>query len=424
MNVEAINELIENNPKLSADRDKLAEMQPGRYCIHQSWGFGLIKEYNREENRLIIDFEDKKGHSMDPAFCVNTMTVLPENHILARQQTEPEVIEELLAKKPAEAVIEALKSYPNHAATGQELENLFRDVIGPTKFRRWWTNDKKHLAAEPRIHVPLRKTECYFIREKPLEPEEEIFEHFGNTQSAKKKIELVEELLKSETLVEEWSEPAKEILASFTETIRDSHQLNLSERLHGAWVRNDLARALDVDVDGLEPSTSSLISDEHELSIITDEIAVGQQRRFLELIKNSHPGEWKEIVFNLLKESKGRFTTESINLLLEYASEEDLIKTFTRWLSEQNLRAPVLQWIVKNRNSKKFGPLLKDLIGPRLLNAIFYAIDYEALQTAGTRKIPVAELLSDDLELIPDLLEGADEETARDLANNLLLNQG
>src|SRR5690625_4166864 len=138
MNVEAINELIENNPKLSADRDKLAEMQPGRYCIHQSWGFGLIKEYNREENRLIIDFEDKKGHSMDPAFCVNTMTVLPENHILARQQTEPEVIEVLFAKKAAEAVIEALKSYPNHTATCQEMENRLRDVIVPNNYLIWW----------------------------------------------------------------------------------------------------------------------------------------------------------------------------------------------------------------------------------------------------------------------------------------------
>src|SRR5690606_21326688 len=91
---------------------------------------------------------------------------------------------------------------------------------------------------------------------------------------------------------------------------------------------------------------------------------------------------------------------------------------------EQNLRAPVLYWIVKNRGSRKFSSILKPLIGPRLLNAIFFAIDYEALQTAGTRKIPLAEILSDDANLIADLLETSDNETARDLANNLLMNQG
>ena len=84
----------------------------------------------------------------------------------------------------------------------------------------------------------------------------------------------------------------------------------------------------------------------------------------------------------------------------------------------------MLLWIVKNRNSRKFGNLVRPMITPRLLNAIFYAIDYEALQISTARRIPLAEILSEDAELIPDLLAEADSETARDLANNLLLNQG
>ena len=55
---------------------------------------------------------------------------------------------------------------------------------------------------------------------------------------------------------------------------------------------------------------------------------------------------------------------------------------------------------------------------------MFYAIDYEALQNANTRRIPLGDLLSDDAELIPDLLADANVETARDLAQTLLLNQG
>jgi transcription elongation GreA/GreB family factor len=79
---------------------------------------------------------------------------------------------------------------------------------------------------------------------------------------------------------------------------------------------------------------------------------------------------------------------------------------------------------VKNRNSKKFAKLLGDMISPRLLSAIFYAIDYEALQSASARRIPLADSLSEDAELIPDLLSAASAETARDLAHALLLNQG
>jgi transcription elongation factor GreA len=84
----------------------------------------------------------------------------------------------------------------------------------------------------------------------------------------------------------------------------------------------------------------------------------------------------------------------------------------------------VLLWIVKNRHSKKFAKLLNDLITPRLLSAIFFAIDYEALQASSARRIPLADILSEDTELISDLLSTADPETARDLANTLMLNQG
>lgn len=424
MNVEAVNELIENNPRLAPAREKLQEMQPGRYCIHQSWGFGLIKDYREGENRLIVDFADKKDHPMDPAFCINTMEILPEKHLLVRQQTEPKLIDEMVAKKPVDLVIDALLAYPNHAATGQELENLFRSLLGETRFRRWWTATKKLLAQDPRVHAPAKKTECYFLREEPVEVEQEILDRFSQTQSAKRRIGLAEELVKDTDYNEKWDDQYREVLESLSTTVRDSNQLSLTERLHGAWIRDDLAKLVKVEEEGLEPTTGSLIADIHDLHTVAEELPVGQQKRFLELIKETHPADWKEIVFNLLKESKGKFTTESINFLLENDCQKDLISTLSRWLTEQNLRAPVLHWIVKNRKSRKFGPLLKDLVGPRLLNAIFFAIDYEALQTAGTRKIPLAEVLSDDPELISDLLERADNETARDLANNLILNQG
>ena len=73
-------------------------------------------------------------------------------------------------------------------------------------------------------------------------------------------------------------------------------------------------------------------------------------------------------------------------------------------------------WIVKNRHSKKFAKLLNDLITPRLLSSVFFAIDYEALQAASARRIPLADILSEDTDLIADLLSTADPETARDLA--------
>jgi transcription elongation factor GreA len=132
----------------------------------------------------------------------------------------------------------------------------------------------------------------------------------------------------------------------------------------------------------------------------------------------------RDVLFSLLKTSQGKFTTECINFLVEHGHADELAATLKRWQTEQNLRAPVLLWIVKNRHSKKFAKLLNDLITPRLLSAIFFAIDYEALQASSARRIPLADILSEDTDLISDLLSTADPETARDLANTLMLNQG
>ncbi|MFT3781499.1 MAG: GreA/GreB family elongation factor [Nibricoccus sp.] len=429
MNSEAVSALIAKNPTLKASKAKLEAMKTGSYVVHRSWGFGQIKSFDESAMKLVIDFLDKDddgkqklSHQMDPAFCVTTMDVLPANHLLVRKQTEPAKIAELIEKDPAQLVVEALQSYPNNATTAIDLEITLAQVIGEDKFKKWWSSAKKAVAKDPRVAIPAKKTECYILRETPVSAEDEILEAFNGTRSARRRISLTEDLIAAID-EKEVKTDLKAILTGLAEAVKDSNQLDAAERLYGAAVRDDLAKAIGVETP-FEPSQSSLISNARELPEIAEKIPVHFQGRFLDLVKETHPVEVRDIAFTLLKTSQGKFTTECINFLVENGHADDLAAALKRWQVEQNLRAPVLLWIVKNRHSKKFAKLLNDLITPRLLSAIFFAIDYEALQASGTRRIPLAEILSDDSELIGDLLSTADPETARDLANTLLLNQG
>ena len=423
MNLEAVSALLAKNPSLKTSRAKLEAMEPGAYVVHRSWGFGQIQSYDEASNRLLIDFKGKKGHAMDPAFCITTMEVLPSNHILVRKETEAAKIAELLENDPAQLVVETLQSYPNGATTAIDLELTLAQVLGEDKFKKWWSAAKKVVAKDPRIAVPAKKTECYILRETPVSAKDELVEAFNGTRSARRRISLAEQILVAADKGES-SEDLRKILEAVTEAVRDSNQLDAAERLYGASVRDDLARLLDVDVIALAPSQGELIANVRDLPEIAEKIPVGFQSRFLELIKDTHPIEARDAIFTLLKTSQGKFTTECINFLVDNGYADDLATTLKRWQVEQNLRAPVLLWIVKNRHSKKFAKLLNDLITPRLLGAIFFAIDYEALQAASARRIPLADILSDAPDLIADLLSTADPETARDLANTLMLNQG
>jgi len=423
MNAEAVQDLISQKPELKASKAKLEAMKSGAYCVHRSWGFGRIKSYDSANRRLLIDFDGKPAHPMDPAFCIGTLEILPEKHLLVRKQTEAATIQDLIENNPAQLVVEALATYPNNAAIGVELENLFSSVIGADKFKRWWTAAKKQLAGDARVASPAKRTEVYVLREEPVNVEDELVEQFKNTRSPRRRLIIAADLL-STAKKKDLKPLAADLLKDVAVIVKDTQALELAERLQGAWVRNDLATLAGEDVAAFEPKVEELVSTERDLPTIAEKLPTGYHVRLLELILSAHPTGWKELVFTLLKLSSGKFTTECVNFLIDNDCGNEITSTFQRWQVEQNLRAPVLLWIVKNRTTRKFSRLLNELIGPRLLTAILFAIDYEALQTAGARRMPLADILSEDIDLIPDLLSTADPETARDLANTLLLNQG
>jgi transcription elongation GreA/GreB family factor len=427
MNKDAIDSIIKKNPRLKGQREALEAMQPGAYCIHRTFGLGRIRDYDEVQQRLIIDFEDdnKEGHPMDPAFCVGKLDILPNDHILVRKREEPEAIEEMIKKRPTDLVAEILSRQNEQSASPIELEGLLRLLLGPERFKKWWTATKKALVKDPRIAVPTRKTDPYVLRDVPLKPEQEVLEDFYAEKNPKKKILLAEKLYQLADSVEEIASDLPQIFQDLTEAVgKASRQLNQAERLHGVWVRNDLGRQLHEDVEVIEPTSRSILQETENLSELAEELPANYYKRFLDLITRTYPDRWKEMCIQLLRNSSGKFTSECINFLVERDCQDEVAQCFRRWLDEQSIKGPVLYWIVKNRNSRKFAKLVQGLIGPRLLAAILMAVDNEALQNTGNRRIALADVLMDDPDLIPDLLAEATGENARDLAQTLLLNQG
>ena len=425
MNTEAINELVEKSPKLKAYRGKLEQMTAGNYCVHRSWGFGEIKDYDEVDNRLIIDFEDgKNGHTMDPAFCVDKLEILSPDHILVRSHTEPEAVQEMLKKQPVEVIVQILQHYDAREATTTEIERMLARIIGPQKYKKWWTATKKLLVKDPRIGVPQKKTQPYVLREDPIKPEEEILEQYSATKNPKTKILLAEKLFDLSDGKSEIKEELPFILETLTDCIRDAKSLTMADRLHGVWVRNNLARDLHEDVEMLQPTSASILDATDDLSKLVSDLPSNYYKRLLDLITRTYPDRWESIIEELLRKSEGKFTSESINFFIERGEKKRVGNCFKRWLDEQTIRGPVLYWIIKNRQSKKYQEFIEPILDERLLSAVFFAIDNEALHSTGTRRIALADLISEDQTLIPDLLKTAREETARDLAQTLLMNQG
>ena len=427
MTPDIINQLIEKQPKLKSLRKRLEALELGTACLHPTWGVGLIKEYDALENKLILNFEQagKVNHRMDPVFCAEKLDILPKGHVLVIREEQPEEIERLIKEDPIELIVAILSHCRNQSATGPEIERLLSRLIGPIKYKKWWSSTKKLLIKEPRIAVPEKKTAPYVLREEPMKPEEEVLQEFENSKSIKRQIQLAEKLIELSVKHEDIKEKLPEVLKTLTNGIQNSRQLNQAERLQAIWVRNDLARFIHEDPETLEPPSASIIDAEIDvLPRLASLISPSYFRRFLELIQRCQPQKWEKITFELLRHSSGKFTNECIVFLMDQDLEPKIKKNLKRWLDEQTLKEPILTWILKNRHSKRYAKMLQVLISPRLLSALFYAIDHEALQNTTSRRIPLAEMLSEDKEIITELLADADEEIAHDLATTLLINQG
>jgi hypothetical protein len=175
---------------------------------------------------------------MDPAFCVGTMEVLPENHLLVRKETEPKKILELIADNPAQLIVEALESYPNKATTAIDLEITLAQVVGEEKFKKWWADARKAVAKDPRVAVPEKKTECYVLRETP-----------GLRRG--RDLRAVQRPPARPAAGSRWPRTTprprptrrpkanlSEVLKGVADAVKDSNQIDAAERLYGAAVRD------------------------------------------------------------------------------------------------------------------------------------------------------------------------------------------
>lgn len=419
-------QILERNPSLIGEKDKLSLLSEGSYCIHRSWGFGRIKSYDAAQNRLIINFvdTDKNDHPMDPSFCIRKLELLPSSSILVKQHDEPERIASLVKQDAATLVKEIIQGTEEQEITTQELERILSRLVGDTKFKRWWTQAKKQLARDPSIAVPARRTEPFVLREKPIHREEEVLEAFNATKPPYKKIILAEELLSLCETTKNIEEDLPKALETLSEILKEENsRLTAAQRLHGIWIRNDLARNLHEDVETLEPRSSSMIN-ERDLQEIAKELPPAYYSRFLKLITRVYPDTYAEHVLELLRNSSGKLTNECVQLLLEKDLQEELVSALKRWLDERSMKSPIINWAIKNRQSKKLSFIIEPILTPALLNAAFYTIDEEAHQATGNSRIQLADTISEDPEIVQELLSLANNETAKDLAHSLIMKQG
>src|SRR5437764_4944397 len=114
-----LEKLVEADKLIPRAAEQLEKLKPGTFCLHKSWGFGRISEWNLLLNQIVIDFAGKKSHPVQAEYAAENVTPLAPEHFLARKATDLAGIRNLARENPPELVRNILESLDGKATAQQ-----------------------------------------------------------------------------------------------------------------------------------------------------------------------------------------------------------------------------------------------------------------------------------------------------------------
>src|SRR5438477_9520454 len=80
--------------------ERLERLKPGTFCLHKSWGFGRVAEWNLLLSQIVIDFAAKKAHPMQLQYAADNLMPIPPEHFLARKADDLSAVKRLARDQP------------------------------------------------------------------------------------------------------------------------------------------------------------------------------------------------------------------------------------------------------------------------------------------------------------------------------------
>src|SRR5881397_71701 len=408
--------LVEAGKLTPRAAQKLEKLKPGTFCLHKSWGFGRVSDWNLLLNQIVIDFAGKKSHPMQAEYAAENVTPLAPEHFLARKATDLASIKKLAKEDPPAVVRNILESLDGKATAQQISEWLVGDVFTETEWKRWWESTKKALKASGVFSVPAKKTEPIQIRGEGVSQADELLDAFNKARQPKAQIAALEQIIKS---CDQFRESEKQLQPIIT-TIENMTVRN--QKMHPEFAfeliiaRDDLigrVPSLHTTHIGLTLSTL-ILEEENRLTSILPKLPAAKEKRILQALLSALGPRWTERALNWMQGSHGRMVAQIPRLLSEAGQHAELRTVLERSIREHSATSEMLAWLCSERES------WSELITPDLLSAIFSALE-RAQHNAPGRASKLQRALVDDRQLLGEIFTNADVGLARDAMRRLQL---
>lgn len=395
--------------------EKLKALTPETYCLHRSWGFGQIKEWDADSGKMVIDYTEKAGHSMQFEYAAESLVPLANDHILAKKAIDLAAVQAQAESEPLELVRCCIISLGNGATSAGIQEVLSPDVIPADKWKKWWDATKRALRKDGHFYLPTKKSEALTLLDAPSAMGEKALVDFDKAMGVK-------QILTALTLVQKfWSdiksdEVIDKIVNVLNEAIANSPAAKEHELMELAIARDDFLDNASRPADAGPLAVVKLAPEDAEkMADLLDMLPSSKHGKLLEAIKEGRPEEWPVLFLALLHRANSRTADVVVKSFVEAGNGEEVKEAVNRLLRERNVTCDFLYWFCKNRSD-----LFAEMYEPQLLVAILAVLERDQLSDIR-RGTKLYELVLGDKELIAHLLKDAPFEDVRDITRAIML---
>ncbi|PKL14405.1 MAG: transcription elongation factor GreA [Spirochaetae bacterium HGW-Spirochaetae-8] len=176
------------------DFEKNIAFDKGSFVLHKTWGIGRIRDLDHD--LMVIDFANKRNHSMSLSMAFNSLQVLAKQHIRVLKSVFPK---EKLTEKFISDVAWGLRTLiisNNNAASMKEMKaELVPSILTASEWSSWLSQAKKILMSDTLFGFKPNDSEYFTVRETPISYEEKSLGIFRNEKRFYQKVRILREFL-------------------------------------------------------------------------------------------------------------------------------------------------------------------------------------------------------------------------------------
>ena len=397
-----------------AQIDPLLQVGTHGFVSHRSWGVGKIATWDWLFSKVIIDFQNRAGHSMDLAFAADSLKALPNDHILARKFTDLPKLREMAALHHLELIKLVLQSYAGKATIDQIQALLVPDVI-TEDWKKWWEVAKKEMKKDGHFQIPTKKTDpiVYQVQETALK--DRLIEDFRAAKGLKAKLTVANEFAKSFNELDDKS-GLNEVITGLNTDINSHQRTQPALALEAIFLRDELRHLLGSAADPIDLNASAIWSQVNRPWAILEQVSASKHKRALQSFRETNPDTWSETLLGGINNVSTKLAGEIASLLIHEGKLQALKDQLARLISQHAATSELLLWLAKERSDA-----FADILGPEVFRAMLSAMERDQFNNELKRSNKLGDFIMNDQSLLVELIGSADLEIIKDLTRALQL---